>query len=141
MFARGGLNVRGVETQPYNVYAGAATKGEYGAFIFSLGAGTPNAESNLRALLQSYSQEAGTGGFNRMRYSNAEFDRVLQTAMTEFDYDKRMEQLQQATRIAMEDQAIIPLYFQKIYWAGKKGLTFIPNMGEDTVAQDVGKAQ
>jgi len=141
MFARAGLNVRGIETQPYNVYAGAATKGEYGAFIFSLGAGTPNAESNLRALLQTYNADAGTGGFNRMRYSNAKFDAILQSAMTEFDYNKRMEKLQQATRIAMEDQAIIPLYFQKIYWAGKKELTFIPNMGEDTVAQDVGRAK
>ncbi|MBX8828263.1 ABC transporter substrate-binding protein, partial [Ochrobactrum sp. SFR4] len=65
MLARGGLKVNGVKTQPYNVYAAAATKGEFGAFIFSLGASTPNSEANLRSLLQSYNKDAGTGGFNR----------------------------------------------------------------------------
>lgn len=82
-------------------------------------------------------QEAGTGGFNRMRYSNPEFDAALQSAIEEFDQEKRMEKLQIATRIAMEDQAIVPLYFQKIYWAARDGIDFTPNLSERTVAQDV----
>jgi len=137
LLARGGLKVNGVQTQPYNVYSSAATKGEYGAFVFSLGSSTPNAEANLRALLQTYDKEAGTGGFNRMRYSNPEFDAALQSAIEEFDQEKRMEKLQIATRIAMEDQAIVPLYFQKIYWAARDGIDFTPNLSERTVAQDV----
>lgn len=141
LLARGGLKVNSVQTQPYNVYASAATKGEYGAFIFSIGSSTPNSEANLRSLLQTYSQEAGTGGFNRTRYSNPEFDKALQSAMEEFDYDTRMKKLQEATRIAMEDQAIVPLYFQKIYWASRDGLDFTPNLAERTLAQDVKKAK
>ena len=137
LLARGGLQVNAVQTQPYNVYAAAATKGEYGAFVFSLGASTPNSESNLRSLLQTYDQEAGTGGFNRMRYSNPEFDAMLRSAMEEFDYDTRMEKLQEATRIAMDDQAIVPLFFQKIYWASRDGIDFTPNLAERTIAQDV----
>src|SRR5690606_23209135 len=113
LLARGGLKVNGVQTQPYNVYSAAATKGEYGAYIFSLGSSTPNAEANLRSLLQTYNPDEGTGGFNRMRYSNPEFDAALKSAIEEFDHDKRMEKLQEATRIAMDDQAIVPLYFQK----------------------------
>ncbi|MGU3576141.1 ABC transporter substrate-binding protein, partial [Brucellaceae bacterium C25G] len=119
MLARGGLKVNGVQTQPYNVYSAAATKGEYGAYIFSLGASTPNSEASLRSLLQTYSKDAGTGGFNRMRYSNAEFDTMLNSAMEEFDHETRMKKLEDATKIAMEDQAIVPLYFQKIYWASR----------------------
>ena len=137
LLARGGLKVNGVQTQPYNVYSAAATKGEYGAYIFSLGSSTPNAEANLRSLLQTYSKEAGTGGFNRMRYSNADFDAALNEAIEEFDQEKRMEKLQAATRIAMEDQAIVPLYFQKIYWAAREGIDFTPNLSERTVASDV----
>lgn len=139
MLARGGLKVNGVQTQPYNVYAAAATKGEYGAFIFSLGASTPNAEGNLRSLLQTYSKEAGTGGFNRVRYSNPEFDAMLTSAMEEFDYETRMKKLEDATRIAMNDQAIVPLYFQKVYWASRDGIDFTPNLAERTLAQDVRK--
>jgi peptide/nickel transport system substrate-binding protein len=141
LLARGGLKVNGVQTQPYNVYASAATKGEYGAFIFSLGASTPNSEASLRSLLQTYNAEEGTGGFNRMRYSNPAFDTALKSAMEEFDYDARMKKLEDATRIAMEDQAIVPLYFQKIYWASREGLEFTPNLAERTLAQDVKNAQ
>ncbi|WP_374832609.1 ABC transporter substrate-binding protein [Paenochrobactrum pullorum] len=139
MLARGGLKVNGVQTQPYNVYAAAATKGEYGAYIFSLGASTPNAEGSLRSLLQTYSKDAGTGGFNRMRYSNPEFDAMLTSAMEEFDHETRMKKLEDATKIAMEDQAIVPLYFQKIYWASRDGIDFTPNLAERTIGQDVRK--
>jgi peptide/nickel transport system substrate-binding protein len=141
MLARGGLKVNGVKTQPYNVYAAAATKGEFGAFIFSLGASTPNSEANLRSLLQSYNKDAGTGGFNRMRYANPEFDAALKSAMEEFDQAERMKKLQEATRIAMKDQAIVPLYFQKIYWASRDGIDFTPNLAERTIGQDVRKAK
>src|SRR5690606_5302912 len=141
LLARGGLKVNGVQTHPYNVYASAATKGEYGAFIFSLGASTPNSEANLRSLLQTYNTEEGTGGFNRMRYSNPAFDAALTSAMEEFDYDTRMKKLEEATRIAMEDQAIVPLYFQKIYWASREGIEFTPNLAERTLAQDVKNAK
>ena len=137
LLARGGLKVNGVQTQPYNVYSAAATKGEYGAYIFSLGSSTPNAEANLRSLLQTYNADEGTGGFNRMRYSNPDFDAALKSAIEEFDQDKRMEKLQEATRIAMDDQAIVPLYFQKIYWAAREGIDFTPNLAERTIAQDV----
>ncbi|MFD1913611.1 ABC transporter substrate-binding protein [Halodurantibacterium flavum] len=137
MLARGGLQVNGVVTQPYNVYAGAATNGEFGAFVFSLGASTPNSEANLRALLQTRDTDAGTGGFNRMRYSNPEFDAALNEAVQEFDPDLRNEKLAEATRIAMEDQAIVPLYFQRVYWASKEGIDFTPNLAERTVATDV----
>src|SRR5690606_2640686 len=103
----------------------------------SLGSSTPNAEANLRSLLQTYNPDEGTGGFNRMRYSNPEFDAALKSAIEEFDHDKRMEKLQEATRIAMDDQAIVPLYFQKIYWAAREGIDFTPNLAERTIAQDV----
>jgi peptide/nickel transport system substrate-binding protein len=141
LLSRGGLKVNGVQTQPYNVYASAATKGQYGAFIFSLGASTPNSEASLRSLLQTYNAEEGTGGFNRTRYSNPAFDTALKSAMEEFDYDTRMKKLEEATRIAMEDQAIVPLYFQKIYWASRDGIEFTPNLAERTLAQDVKNAQ
>ena len=136
MLARGGLTVNAVETQPYNVYSGAATKGEFGAFVFSLGASTPNSEANLRALLQTHDAEAGTGGFNRMRYSNAEFDAALAEAVQEFDPALRNEKLAAATRIAMADQAIVPLYFQRVYWASKDSIDFTANLAERTVATD-----
>jgi peptide/nickel transport system substrate-binding protein len=76
-----------------------------------------------------------------MRYANPEFDAALKSAMEEFDQAERMKKLQEATRIAMKDQAIVPLYFQKIYWASRDGIDFTPNLAERTIGQDVRKAK
>lgn len=141
MFARGGLKVNGVVTLPYNVYAGAATNLEYSVFVFSIGNSTPSSGPSLQNVLMTNNKEAGTGSFNRGRYSNPEFDAKVSEALAEFDETRRDQLLREATRIAFEDYAIIPLYWQKVHWAGKSNLDFIPNRGEDTLAVAVTPAQ
>ena len=49
MLTRGGLKVNGIEVFPYNVYSKAATDGSYGAFVFSLGASTPDSAPCVQA--------------------------------------------------------------------------------------------
>lgn len=132
MFARGGIKVNGVVTQPYNVYTTAATKQEFSAFIFSLGNSTPTSATGLKNLLMTRSKENGTGSFNRARYSNKVFDDAMWAAMQEFDYDKRIAMLRAAAKIAFDDVGVIPLYWQKVHWAAKAGIAYEANKGEDT---------
>ncbi|UJW73810.1 ABC transporter substrate-binding protein [Rhizobium sp. SL42] len=134
MFARGGLTVNGVVAQPYNVYTKGASAQEFSAFIFSLGNSTPTSATGLRNLLMTYNKEAGTGSFNRVRYSDPAFDEMMQAAMGEFDSDKRIELLQKATAHAFQDMPVIPLFWQKVHWAGKATLSYDANMTEDTSA-------
>jgi len=134
MFARGGLKVNGVVAQPYNVYAKAASAGDFSAFIFSLGNSTPTSATGLRNLLMTFDKAAGTGAFNRVRYSNPEFDKAMAEALGEFDYEKRLAKLQAATALVFADVPVIPLYWQKVYWAGKNNLEYEANMMEDTSA-------
>ncbi|MCO5732491.1 ABC transporter substrate-binding protein [Rhizobium sp. SSA_523] len=134
MFARGGLKVNGVVAQPYNVYTKAASGQEFSAFIFSLGNSTPTSATGLRNLLMTYNKEGGTGSFNRVRYSDPTFDKMMQEAMAEFDSEKRIQLLQQATAYVFEDMPIIPLFWQKVHWAGKATLSYDANMTEDTSA-------
>ena len=54
MLARGGLKVNAVVAQPYNVYASAATRREYTAFIFSFGTTTPSSSFALVNVLATY---------------------------------------------------------------------------------------
>ena len=61
MFAQGGIKVNGVVAQPYNVYASAAGKQTFSAFIFSLGNTTPTSATGLRNLLMTQDKDAGTG--------------------------------------------------------------------------------
>ena len=141
MFARGGLKVVGVVTHPYNVYAAAATKREYSAFVFSFGTTTPSASFALQNVLETYDEAAGTGAFNRTRYSNPAFDAALTKAMQEFDDAKRSALLADATRIAMKDVALIPLYWPKLYWAAHGNITYVPGKDEDTRASLAGVGQ
>lgn len=141
MLARGGLKVNGVEALPYNVYSKAATAGEYGAFVFSLGASTPSSASLLQSLLQSYDKEAGKGTFNRVRYSNPDFDAALDATMQEFDAETREAMLEDATRMVFTDTPVVPLYWQKAHWAARTGLTIGGGLSEDTLPQAVSSTE
>lgn len=141
MLARGGLKVNGVVTAPYNVYSGNASDGEYGAFIFSLGASTPTAAPLLQGLLQTYDKEAGRGAFNRVRFSSPEFDAALDEALQEFDPDKRNAMMIEATHLAFEQMPVVPLYWQSVHWAARDGITIEGGLSEDTLPQAVSTAE
>ncbi len=141
MLTRGGLKVNRVEVFPYNVYAKGASAGDYGAFVFSLGASTPTSAPLLQSLLHSYDKDAGKGAFNRMRFSDPAFDAELDAAQQEFDAAKRLEMLEAATATAFAETPIVPLYWQKNHWAARDGLSIESGLSEDTLAQDVRRAQ
>ena len=43
--------------------------------------------------------------------------------------------------MAMEDAGILPLYWQKLYWAARKGYVVDPDRGESTSARFVSLAK
>lgn len=141
MLAQGGLKVNGVVAQAYNVYATAAGRQQFSAFIFSLGNTTPTSAGALRNLLMSPDREAGTGAFNRTRYSNPQFDAKMKEALDQFDDARRVALLQEATRIAMQDVSVVPLYWPKVYWASKENVTYVATRGEDLQATLAGVAK
>jgi len=132
MLARGGITVNDVVTRPYNVYAGAAARRSYSAFIFSFGNTTSDSAIGLTNVLASYSREAGTGAFNRTRYSNPTLDRLLREAAATFDPERREQLLQSAAQAGFGDYGIVPLYFPVDYWAARDGVIFHPNKAERT---------
>ncbi|MGN6807431.1 MAG: ABC transporter substrate-binding protein [Trinickia sp.] len=132
MLARGGITVNDVVTRPYNVYAGAAARRSYSAFIFSFGNTTSDSAIGLTNVLASYSREAGTGAFNRTRYSNPTLDRLLREAAATFDPARREQLLQNAAQVGFGDYGIVPLYFPVDYWAARDGVIFHPNKAERT---------
>ena len=132
MLSRGGLKVNGVEALPYAVYAAQATQRKYSAFVFTWAGLSSNASEGLRSVLATYDARTGMGALNRVRWSNAEFDQLLGEAAVEFDDGKRNALLADATRVAMQDAALLPLYWIKLYWASRGNVTFQANMSEDS---------
>jgi peptide/nickel transport system substrate-binding protein len=133
MLTRGGIKVNGVAALPYNVYASAATRQEYSAFVFTFGTTTSNSAIALTNVLASFDRDASTGVFNRARYSNPEFDRTLREALAEFDDAKRNAKLAEATHIAFTDLGIVPLYWLRVHWAARKGIAYEPRRDEATL--------
>lgn len=141
MLSRGGIKINNVFAVPYNVYAGAATRREYSAFIFGFGTTTPDSTIGLMNVLATFDKEAGLGAFNRSRYSNPLFDTALKRSLTEFDEAKRMASLREATRIAFNDVAVVPLYWPIVHWAAKKGIVYEARRSEETLAQKASLAK
>ena len=141
MLRRGGLAVNAVVTEPYNVYTPAASRQAYSLFLFSFGTTSASSADGLTSVLASWDPAHGMGAFNRARYSNAGFDKVLVAALGEFDEGKRNALLAEATHIAITDGAIVPLYWQVVHWATRKGLTYQPRRDEGTSAQYVAVAK
>jgi peptide/nickel transport system substrate-binding protein len=134
MLARGGIHIANVVTQPYNVYAGAAAKQSYSAFIYSFGNTSSDSTIALTNVMATYSRSAGTGAFNRARYSNPALDQALAQASASFDLQQRERLLEQAAQAGFHDLGIVPLYFPENFWATRNGVTFHPNKAEYTTA-------
>lgn len=136
MWARAGVNAK-IVTQPWSTFisAAAAPRYSYSVILVGWGSDTGEVSSPLRALLSTV--RPGFGTANRGRFSNAEMDKILETAMATVDNAKRAQLLAQATEIAMREQGIIPLFFTVNVWAARKGVSYEPRADEYTFAHTV----
>jgi peptide/nickel transport system substrate-binding protein len=116
---------------------GRASKQDFSAFLVGWGSSSGEASSPLRALIATYDRTKGWGPSNRGRYSNPEVDRLLGQALQTLDDERREKLLQEATQVALDDVAIIPLHFQTNIWGMRRGLTHTPRVDELTRPQDV----
>lgn len=113
-----------VEAQPYATFIGRATRREVPAALLTWGNSTGDASVLLNSVLRTRNREAGQGAANRTHYSNPELDRLTGAAEREMDDEQRDALLQQASRIAIEDVAMIPLYLQNALWAMRAHLRY-----------------
>jgi peptide/nickel transport system substrate-binding protein len=136
MWTRIGVRTQ-VEVAPFASFVARASRQEFSAFLVSWGTSTGEPLASLRSVIATYNRERGTGSVNRGRYSNPDFDAVLLRASRELDAPRREALLQEATRIAINDQGIIPSHLQKNIWAMRPGFAHTPRVDERTRAQDV----
>lgn len=87
--------------------------------IFHSSNGQPNAQGMVN-------------GFNRMRYTNAEVDRLLEDGRREVDVEKRKQIYGQAQRLIVEDAPVILMYanlYTDFHTAKVKGVVNYPGSG------------
>ncbi len=119
-----------VEPLPWSTYVSRAGKQEFPAFLFGWGSATVEPSDPLIAETATYDKSKGHGASNRGRYSNPALDTLIEQAISTADDAKREKMLQDATRMAMKDVAIIPLHIQKNVWASRANLVYTPGVEE-----------
>ena len=89
----------------------------------------------LNSLLVTRNPEAGLGTTNRSRYSNPAMDKLVAEAGSTMDDTKRAELLKQASDMAMDDYAMLPLHFELSVWAMKDDIRYPGRADQVTLPQ------
>jgi len=134
-----------VEALPSAVFFRRANRGANGEPEFSVSLSmffttTGAAPEGMNTILRSYNPTLGHGASNRGRYSDATFDGLLSRIETTLDNARREELTQQAVRYAMQEAAIVPVFFVRSAWGTARNITLTPRGDQYTMATGIRRA-
>ncbi|MBR0642895.1 ABC transporter substrate-binding protein [Plastoroseomonas hellenica] len=138
MLTRIGIEAR-AEVMPWSVYASRSAQGEFSLSLGAWGVNTGETSNPIKAVLATPNRAAGLGASNSGRYSNPEVDRLLLQALGTMDDMARNALLAQASEIAFNDLAILPLHHEVSVWAARRGITYETRNDQYTLAMGVGR--
>lgn len=130
-----------VETPAPTVFFKNRDEFRYSAYLSGWTSDPADMSVALRALVATLNREKGMGGNNRGRYSDPTVDAKLEEALRTVDAKKRETLLQEASKLALADHALLPLQFELAVWAMRKGLAYRARPDQLTLAQFVRPAK
>ena len=130
-----------LQAMPSNVYFARSARDEFPVGLSGWGTSSGEPDSPMVALIASKDPARGRGTSNRSGYASAEFDALLDRALTTIDPAPREDLYRQATRVAMRDHAVIPLHHQVNIWASRRGVKVIARNDEETYAMSMSPAE
>jgi peptide/nickel transport system substrate-binding protein len=77
-------------------------------------------------LVMTPNEETGRGQYNSGNYSNPRVDELTLASLTETDEAKRAAMLQEVEQILYDEAAFVPLHWQDLAWAARKGVNIEP---------------
>jgi len=119
MWTRIGLDVS-IEGVPGAVFFGQASRQTFSMFIATYG--ISHGIQPLRALIHTWDRDRGLGSANRVRFSTPDVDALAVEASTMMDPAAMNGKLAEAAELAMERQAVIPVYHPSFTIAARDGL-------------------
>ncbi|MBR0673099.1 ABC transporter substrate-binding protein [Neoroseomonas soli] len=116
-FTRIGV-VTTVEVLPTATVFSRATNRDFAMFMTTYASNI--AAITLQQVVATRNTATRMGPFNRQHYSNPAMDRVLDEALRTMDRTRRDALTAEAMNIAMDDVAVIPVFYLKASWAGMR---------------------
>lgn len=77
-------------------------------------------------LLMCPDKETGYGQYNSGNFCSKKLDELILKSQSETDMDARRAQLQEVEKIAYDEAAFVPLHWQNLAWAARKGVNIQP---------------
>ncbi len=101
---------------------------ERAADIMMIGwhADTEDSANFYEFLTMTVNKETGRGQYNSGNYSNAKVDELTVKTLTMTDTAERAKVLQEIEKIMHDDAAFVPLHWQDLAWASRKGVNIEP---------------
>lgn len=100
----------GIDAVPFASFTGKRNRFEYSAFIGGNQVYTGELGIMLNYLVMTPNAQTGDGVLNKGRYSNPTLDSLLNRATGTIDDASLLQLLQQASRLTLDDFAVLPLY-------------------------------
>jgi peptide/nickel transport system substrate-binding protein len=142
MWARIGVRTT-VQTTPASVFFSAAVREEFSMSLTGWSTSTGEPDTHLKLMVST--PDPARGRNTRLRtdhYTNPEVDAIIDRALTTIDVQERERLYHQAIRIGFQrDLAVIPIHHQVNIWAMRKGISYTPQLSEQTRAMEFGIAR
>jgi peptide/nickel transport system substrate-binding protein len=123
-----------VEAAPWVAFRPLIGSSSFSVALFGWASNTGETGLSMNALLGTKDAALGRGVPNGGQYSNARLDTLIEEAMGTIDDNARGALLAEATELAMQDVALIPLFYAVSTWACRNSLQFDPPSNEYTTA-------
>jgi peptide/nickel transport system substrate-binding protein len=129
MLSRVGIDTS-VETMPASVFfkrfarGGPDKKPEFTAAMSGYANGSGEPSHPLRIFIHTKQKERGYGPGNRNGYSNSEVDKLIEDGRSSMDIAMGENAFIEATNIAMQEYALIPIHHEIATWAAREGIVY-----------------
>ncbi len=140
MWTRIGVRTQ-VDALPWSAFVPRVNRQEFAIHLLGWGSTTGEGTNFLTNVVSTFNTERRTGNANAGRYSNPTLDALAQRLSGEQDEAKRQSMLQDVTRMAIDDVAVIPLQRVINYWATSRALQYTARMDDMTIAMGARPAE
>ncbi|MBP0048012.1 ABC transporter substrate-binding protein [Marinobacterium sp. AK62] len=115
-----------LKTMPKAQYWGEFDERAADMMMIGWHADTEDSNNFFEFLTACPDADTGLGQYNSGNYCNPEADKLMVEANTETDPQKRAEIMQTIEQMLYDDAAFIPLHWQNLAWAARKGVNVEP---------------
>ena len=129
MLSRIGIDTT-VETMPASVFFKRFARGgpdktpEFTVAMSGYANGSGEPSHPLRIFIHTKQKERGYGPGNRNGYSNAKVDGLIENGRASMDITIGEKAFIEATEIAMQEYALIPIHHEIATWAARDGIAY-----------------